>query len=69
MPDSQVASAYAVAGVASLLTWLVVSYVALSFHPVPSINAACGLRHNALTMAQVRTLVFRDALGPWDPAG
>ena len=50
------ATAYAVAGVASLCAWLVISYTALSFHPTPSINAACGLRHNALTMAQAWAL-------------
>eukprot|EP00961_Rhodomonas_salina_P280719 3792003-Rhodomonas_salina.1 len=51
-----VATGYAVTGLISAATWLAVSYVALSFHPNPAVNAACGFRHNALTMAQAWAL-------------
>jgi len=39
-------------GVASILSWMTVSYSALSSHPTPSVDAACGFRHNAFTIAQ-----------------
>ena len=48
----QVAMWYSIAGYASAAAWLLVSYIALSVHPVASINAECGLRHNLLTGGQ-----------------
>ena len=50
--DLRLSRVYAAAFVLSGLSWIGMSFLALSFHPNPIINAACGFRHNALTIAQ-----------------
>jgi hypothetical protein len=43
---------YLVTGLPSVASWCIIAYVALSRHPTPAIDAACGLRHNGMTIAQ-----------------
>jgi hypothetical protein len=42
-------------GVLGIASWIFVSYLALSRHPVPAIHAAASTRHNAFTIAQAVT--------------
>mmetsp|Transcript_14720 Transcript_14720/g.22822 ORF Transcript_14720/g.22822 Transcript_14720/m.22822 type:complete len:420 (+) Transcript_14720:115-1374(+) len=42
---------YAIAGLASSIAWVVVSCIALSYHPDPKFQN-CTMRHNILTMSQ-----------------
>jgi len=43
-------------GLISLAAWIAVSYMGLSRHPIPAVDAAATPRHNVLTIAQALAL-------------